>query len=100
MRVVGRDDSGSTVELKVGESLRVELDANYRPATAHPDGVLDRTSDTGGYPTGQPMVGVFRATAVGQADVESSTDYACLHATPSCALPQQLWTVHIVVKAR
>jgi len=99
VRVVGRDDSGSTVELKVGESFRVELDANYQPATARPDGVLERTSETGGYPTGQPMIAVFKAIAAGQADVESTTDYACLHATPRCALPQQLWMVHVVVKA-
>jgi hypothetical protein len=100
MRVVGTDDAGSTVELRVGDSLRVELGADYRPATARPAGVLERTSATGGYPTGQPMVAVFKAIATGSADVESSTDYACLHATPSCALPQQLWSVHVVVKAR
>jgi hypothetical protein len=100
VRVVGTDDAGSTVELRVGDSLRVELDADYQPATAHPAGVLDRTYQAGGYPTGQPMVAVFKATAAGSADVESSTDYACLHSTPSCALPQQLWSVHVVVKAR
>jgi len=99
MRVVGSDDAGMTVELRVGESIRVELDANYVPATAHPDGFLERTSVTGGYPTGRPMVAVFRAIAAGRADIESSTDYACLHGTPSCMLPQQLWMIHVVVKA-
>lgn len=98
MRVVTEEDSGKTVELRVGQSLRVELGRDYQQPTAGTDGVLDRTSATGGYPTGKEMIAVFRAVAAGNADVESSTDYACLHATPSCALPQQLWSVHVVVK--
>jgi hypothetical protein len=99
VRVVGTDDSGATVELRVGESIRVELESEYRPATARPSGSLERTYQTGGYPSGQPMVAVFTSKAAGRADIESSTDFACLHATPSCALPQQLWSVHVVVKA-
>jgi hypothetical protein len=95
---VGKADSGSTVVLRVGEYLRVELDAAYRQPTSSRRGVMKRTSATGGYPTGRRMVAVFRAVAVGRADVTSSTDYACLHTTPSCALPQQLWIVHVVVK--
>ena len=60
--------------------------------------MLERTYVSGGYPTGKQMVAVFKAVAAGTADIESSTDYACLHTTPSCALPQQLWSVHVVVK--
>jgi hypothetical protein len=98
VRVVGTDDAGSTIELKVDESLRVELDSDYAPPTARPAGILSRTSVDGGYPTGRPMVAVFRATAPGTADIGSTTDYACLHATPRCMLPQQLWSVRVVVR--
>jgi hypothetical protein len=98
VRVVGTDDAGSTVEVKVDESLRVELSSDYGPPTARPAGIVERTSVDGGYPTGRPMVAVFRATAPGTADIESTTDYACLHATPRCMLPQQLWSIHVVVR--
>jgi len=96
--VVGKADSGSTVLLRVGEYLRVELDSAYRQPASSRRRVVKRTSATGGYPSGRRMVAVFRAVAPGRADVTSSTDYACLHSTPSCALPQQLWIVHVVVK--
>jgi hypothetical protein len=98
VRVVAEGDAGKTFELRVGDSIRVELGRDYEQPSARPGGVLERTSATGGYPTGAEMRATFRAVAAGSADVESSTDYACLHATPSCALPQQLWSVHVVVK--
>jgi hypothetical protein len=94
---VSEFDAGKTISLRVGQKLEVRLGADYRPATATPDGILDRTSASGGYPTKEPMVATFVARAAGNARVESSTDYACLHATPSCALPQQLWSVGIIV---
>jgi len=96
-RVVTRSDAGRTVELRVGDSLEVQLPSAFRPAAAHADGVLVRTSSSGGYPTGESMIAVFRADATGRVDVESTTDYQCLHATPSCALPQEQWSVHVVV---
>jgi len=94
---VAEDDSGKTIRLKVGQKLVVRLPSEYRPATAADQQVLVRTSATGGYPTTREMVAVFEARRGGQASVEASTDYACLHATPSCALPQRLWSVTVVV---
>lgn len=99
VQVVDGSSSGKTVELRVGEYLRVELEADYQQPTARPGDVLERTSATGGYPTRRSMIATFRAVKAGGADVESSTDYECLHATPSCALPQQTWSIHVVVKA-
>jgi hypothetical protein len=94
---VTESDSGDTIRLKVGQRLQVRLPAEYRQATATYPSVLVRTSATGGYPSDNEMVAVFEARQDGTTDVESSTDYACLHATPSCALPQRLWSVHVVV---
>lgn len=98
VRTVTTEDSGSTIELNVGESLRVELGRDYQQPAARPNGVVSRTSAVGGYPTKEPVAATFRATKPGRADIESTTDYECLHATPSCALPQQVWSVHVVVK--
>jgi hypothetical protein len=95
--VVTEQDAGSTVELRVGDTLEVRLPSEYTTPAAHPAGPLVRTSSTGGYPSSAPLVAAFGAQAAGRADVDSSTDAACLHATPSCMIPQRLWTVHVVV---
>jgi len=99
-QVVTTNDSGATVRLRAGDTLEVRLDSDFDPPTASGGDVLVRTSSYGGYPTGHPVDAVFRANAAGQADVSSSTDYACLHTTPSCELPQRQWTVHVVVTTR
>ena len=82
--------------IAVGDSIDVSLGADYVPPTSSGP-ALERTSSSGGYPTGRPVSATFRATQRGSVDISSSTDYACLHATPSCALPQQLWSVHVTV---
>jgi len=95
-RTLTEADAGTTIVLKVGESVEVSLGAEYTPPSS--DGhAVERTSSSGGYPTGRPLRATFRAVQRGNADISSSTDYACLHATPSCALPQQLWSVHVTV---
>lgn len=85
------------MELKVGESFRIELERDYQQPRARFEGIVKRTSATGGYPTGKEMIATFRAIAPGRAGIDSSTDYECLHATPSCARPQHVWSVHVVV---
>jgi hypothetical protein len=94
---VDESDAGQTVRLKVGQKLEVRLSADYTQATSSDGGVLVRTSASGGYPTKQEMVAIFEARRAGEATVSSSTDYECLHATPSCALPQQFWSVGVIV---
>jgi len=89
-------DSGSTVTVKVGQTVAVSLGADYRPTTVSgPALVLVSTS--GGYPTGQPLAESYRAQATGSVDLSTMTDYACLHTTPRCAVPQRLWRVHVNV---
>lgn len=90
------EDAGTTVTLKVGESVRVSLPSDYHRPEAQGTSV-ERTAASGGYPTGSPATATFTAVAKGNAEISSTTDYACLHATPSCALPQQLWSVQIRV---
>jgi hypothetical protein len=40
---------------------------------------------------------VYRATATGTVTVSAVTDAACLHATPPCAVPIELWQIHVNV---
>jgi hypothetical protein len=89
-------DAGRTVTLLVGQTLAVSLPANYRPATAS-GSALSQLSSSGGFPTGLPFAALYRAVAPGSVDLSSQTDYACLHATPPCAVPIALWVVHVRV---
>jgi hypothetical protein len=96
-RSLGESDSGSTVVLHVGDAVSVTLGSEYDQPEARSD-ILDRTSASGGYPSGRPAQATFRAVSTGKTDVESSTDYSCLHSTPPCRIAQRLWIVHVVVE--
>ena len=89
-------DAGRTFVLQVGQEIKVELGRDYYAPTAS-NSVLARTEAGGGYPTGQPATATFRAMRAGESDLTSSTDYACLHTVPACGIPQQLWSVRIIV---
>jgi hypothetical protein len=95
-RTLVESDSGAKIKLKVGDLAKVSLPSEYDPPTAQGD-VLTRVSSTGGYPTGQRLEATFRAAHTGRADITSSTDYACLHTSPMCMIPQRLWIVHVIV---
>ena len=82
--------------LRVGETVRVVLSSDYHQPAEQGD-AIKRTEAGGGYPTDTPATATFIAVRTGTAEISSTTDYACLHATPSCALPQQLWSVQIRV---
>jgi hypothetical protein len=89
-------DNGSTLTLHVGQTLGVSLPASYRPP-AVTGTALRALSNTGGFPTGQPVAALYRAIAPGTADVSSQTDDPCLHATPPCARPIALFLVHVTI---
>lgn len=89
-------DNGKTITLRIGQTLGISLPAAYRP-TAVSGPALVKALTRGGYPTGQPLFEVYRTGTAGSADVSTATDYACLHTTPRCALPQKLWQVHVDV---
>lgn len=95
-RTLVESDSGATINLRVGEIVKVSLPPEYDTPEAQSD-VVTRVSSSGGYPSGKALEAVFRAARVGRTDITSSTDYACLHAQPMCMIPQREWIVHVVV---
>ena len=93
---VTESDNQRTVTLLVGQTLGVALGHDFvTPTVSGP--ALVQLSSSGGYPTGQPIAALYRATAPGSADLTTQTDYACLHASPPCSVPIMLWTVHVSV---
>jgi hypothetical protein len=95
---VGPADNQRTITLVVGRTLGVSLGADYLPPTVSGP-ALAPVSSSGGYPTGQPFAGLYRAVAPGSVDITTHTDHPCLHTTPPCAMPILLWTVHVNVLA-
>lgn len=93
---VGPGDNGGTFTMLVGQTLTVSL-PNYYDPTKVSGNSLALVSSTGGFPTGQPLVAVYRAVAGGLVDVSSQTDATCLHTSPPCAIPVALWIVHVKV---
>mgnify|MGYP001550436798 CR=1 FL=1 len=96
--VLAPSRSNQTVHLHVGDRLKVRLGTSYRrPKSSRPK-VLERLGYSGGYPSSVDARATFKALRTGRADVSSVTDYPCLHTTPRCAIAQQIWTVHVVVR--
>jgi hypothetical protein len=91
-------ESGQTVRLHVGDKLKVHLGTSFRRPTATDRTVIHRIHHSGGYPTGERARATFKALAAGRADITSTTDAPCLHATPRCEIAQRRWVVHVVVK--
>jgi hypothetical protein len=96
---VTQADNGKTFRLTVGQQLTVVLAKSpmmWDQPTAHGSAVA-RVSSSGGYPGTTPAMAVFRAVSPGTAQVTSATDMQCLHATPRCLPPQQIWSITVVV---
>jgi hypothetical protein len=100
VRHLHKDDSGRTIHVTVGDSIRVRLPGGsggyHVPRTSDRD-VLRRTSSSGGYPSDEDARASFRARHRGTADLTSYTDYKCLHTEPRCLPAQREWVVHVVV---
>jgi hypothetical protein len=97
--VVGEADDGRHVLMRPGQRLAVQLEADFRPVERSVDGVLAPVAAAGGYPTGQPSTTVLTATGTGEVTLSSSTDDACLHDAPPCAVPQRAWALAVTVAA-
>ena len=95
-RVLAEDHAGVAVLLHAGASVRVVLRADFVVPGAEGTAVT-RTAAAGGFPSGQPIEATFIGLRPGRADLVSMTDYLCLHSTPRCSLPQQIWRVHVLV---
>lgn len=91
-------DAGSTIGLRVGDTLVVSLGRDYRP-TRLSGPALRLRQLSGGFPTGQPLLARYDAAQPGVVDVNTMTDYACLHTTPACGIPQRQWILHVNVTA-
>lgn len=96
---VTQADNGKTFKLTVGQRITVTLAASpmmWDQPTAQGSAVT-RVSASGGYPGTTPAIAVFRAVAPGTAQLTSATDMQCLHTTPRCSVPQEIWSVTVVV---
>jgi hypothetical protein len=94
-------DSGRTLQVHHRQQLQVTLPGGsfggYHQSTSSGPAVR-RISAAGGYPSDEPATALFVAEQHGTADLQSLTDYTCLHEQPPCAIPQKIWIVHIVVR--
>lgn len=92
-------DAGRTVQVTQGDLLEVHLGGScpagggYRPAQG--EGPLFRQS-VSEYQPGATAA-TFRAVGSGRSTLTATTDAPCLHTSPSCAMPQQLWSVTVDV---
>jgi hypothetical protein len=95
-------DNGTTVRIKVGQSVKVMLGSNGMlwDLPAATGNAVRRTSANGGYPTSRPASATFRAIRPGAAVLSSMTDAKCLHAQPRCAIAQRLWSVTVIVRSQ
>jgi hypothetical protein len=103
--VIGVNENGKTVTVRIGQRLQVVLAANWTPPQAHASGsgtaALSplRTDSAQGYPDAVPGAAIFTAIRTGTAIITAHTDFACLHTTPRCLPPQQSFTVTVRVLA-
>ncbi len=99
--------NGTVIRVHVGQRLVVNLAeqwtapaARARQASATAPLQLLRRGPAQGFPVPGLASATFTAVRVGWAVVTAATDYACLHATPACALAQQQFTVTVQVLPR
>jgi hypothetical protein len=90
-------DNGRALSLRVGDTLVVSLPSQYDPPPSNTGGVLVQRDVSGGYPTNQPLVVHYTASAPGQADVTTYTDNPCDHDPTPCPGPIMRWTIHVSV---
>ena len=95
---LGVGDGGTTVRVVTGQRITVVLGpaGPWDPPVARGTALV-RISSSGGYPTSLPARAVFLAVRPGTARLTSTTDARCLHARPSCSIPQRLWQVTVIV---
>jgi len=96
--------NGTSIVVHVGQRLVVDLAEHWTaPAARAREGSVTaplqplRRGRAQGFPVPGPASATFTAVRVGSAVVTAKTDYACLHAVPACALPQQSFTVTVRV---
>jgi hypothetical protein len=84
--VLGQDSSGAVVELRVGQTVLFEPGQDWVPLTI--DGsVLRVVTQSGGYPSNQPLKATILAVSPGTASIDDHIDAACFHVSPPCLRP-------------
>jgi hypothetical protein len=94
---VSTADHQSTVRLRAGDTLVVNLPSAYQPPRLSTGGVVVQRDVSGGYPTDQPLVARYLAAAAGETHLSTRTDAPCFHLPTPCPSPSIPWTVHIIV---
>lgn len=96
--VLDESSDGSTVTVAPGDAVLVAFAScgsgfDLLPATG--GGTLFRYRARGA--DSGPASAVFRAVRTGTTTLRSTSDAACLHSTPTCAIPNKLWQVTVRV---
>lgn len=94
--VVTEVDNGRMLTVVLGDTVTVRLGQDWQPPELV-GGALELISVEGGYPTGEPVEAVYRATWGPPSRLQSHTDYDCFHTAPMCARPSQLWSISVSV---
>lgn len=101
---VGLAANGTIILVHVGQRLVVDLAEHWTAPAARARGATPtaplqplRREHARGFPVPGAASATFTAVRVGYAVVTAETDYACLHTTPACAVPQQLFTITVKV---
>ena len=99
---VGLSFNGGRIELQVSERLRVELAGSWSPPQAAVAGegaglAPLRRDSAQGYPAPGPAWALFTAVRKGPAVVTAHTDFGCFHTHPMCAMPQERFSLTVLV---
>ena len=94
--VLHQDPFGAVVELKVGETVLFEPGQDWVPLTIN-GSVLRIVTQSGGYPSDQPLNATILAVSPGTASIDDYTDAACFHTSPPCLSPQGSLHFSVVV---
>jgi hypothetical protein len=84
--VLTQQPYGAVVELKVGEQVLLAPGTDWTPPTITGTS-LRIVTQSGGYPSNQPMTVTILAVAPGTATIDDYTDAACFHVKPACLRP-------------
>jgi hypothetical protein len=100
--VVTEADSGRTITLAPGATLRVELHGSpgyawTAPASGDPKVLAPMKS--GADPATGNATGVFEAGQPGQTEVSATQDPGCAQSRPACMMPSRLFEVTVRVLA-
>ena len=98
--VVTEAASGSTLTLRIGQSLRVQLSGSAFDPWSQPtasDPAILQPQPTGMMPTQGSAIAQYRGAAAGQATVTATQDPTCRSATPPCAMLTRMFIITVNV---